>query len=82
MKWILIYVLYSHTNADSYRTSNSLSTSVQQIVFDDQQACHSARDGIKSGAFNKSFKNDNGPDSTVTSDAACVPQSSTNGPVK
>lgn len=84
MKWILIYVLYSHSGAEDYRSSNSVTTNAQHLVFDDQRACYSVRDGIKSGALNKSFSNRYGTSSTVTADAACVPQSSTDqlGPLK
>lgn len=79
MKWILIFVLYAHTPDGSNASSGSVSATVTQMLFDDETACVSARNGLNSGAFSKSFSNAYKRDSTVTSEAACVPQASTNG---
>lgn len=78
MKWILIFVLYSHTGGDYSHSSGSVSTTVSTMLFDDERACQSAREGLSSGAFNKGFSG-RYSDSKVVSDAACVPQASTNG---
>lgn len=81
MKWVLIYVLYAHTS-DAGNRSASLAVSTNHIVFDDEAFCKNAAKGIISGGFNHSYNNNLQPSSNFIADAACVPQSSTNGPVK
>lgn len=78
MKWILIFVLYSHTAEAWSSTSGNLNTTVTTMLFDDERACQAAREGLSSGAFNRSFSG-RSSESKVVSDAACVPQASING---
>lgn len=82
MKWVLIYVLYAHTSDAGSSRSASLAVSTSHIVFDDEAACKNAAKGVISGGFNRSYSNNMQPSSKFIADAACVPQSSTNGPVK
>lgn len=84
MKWILLWVLYSHTPGDrGYKMTPSVSTTIGQMELDDEATCEMWKRAILNGAFSRKFTNngtsDYVDDSTVTADAVCGPKAATNG---